>query len=64
MDHQSARPRTALSADTQVDAELEKIRTELAAPAAPAAELGEGQPAEQPAAAPAEQPAAEPKPEQ
>src|SRR3954464_5891194 len=47
----------ALSADAQVDAELDKIRTELAAPAAPAAELGEGQPAEQPAAAPAEPPA-------
>ena len=54
----------ALSADTQVDAELDKIRTELAAPAAPAAELGEGPPAEQPAGAPAEQPAAEPEREQ
>src|SRR5436190_23917454 len=54
----------ALSADAQVDAELAKIRTELAAPAAPAAELGEGPPAEQPAGAPAEQPAAEPEREQ
>ena len=42
----------------------EKIRTELAAPAAPAGELSEGQAAEQPAAAPAEQPAAEPEREQ
>ena len=42
----------ALSADAQVDAELDKIRTELAAPAAPAGELSEGQPAEQPAAEP------------
>jgi hypothetical protein len=54
----------ALSADAQVDAELDKIRTELAAPAASAGELSEGQPAEQPAAAQAEQPAAEPEREQ
>src|SRR6478609_253427 len=54
----------ALSADAQVDAELQKIRTELAAPAAPAGELSEGQAAEQPATAPAEQPAAEPEREQ
>jgi len=48
----------ALSADTQVDAELAKIRQELAAPAAPSAQLGEGAPAsEQPA------PAAEAEPE-
>ena len=53
----------SLSADAQVDAELEKIRTELAPPAAPAGELSEGQAAE-PAAAPAEQPAAEPEREQ
>jgi phage shock protein A len=54
----------ALSADAQVDAELEKIRTELAAPAAPAGELAEGQQAEQATQSPTEQPAAEPKPEQ
>jgi phage shock protein A len=54
----------ALSADAQVDAELQKIRTELAAPAAPAGELSEGQAAEQPATAPAEQPATEPEREQ
>jgi phage shock protein A len=41
-----------LSADAQVDAELAKIRTELAAPAAPTGELSEGQPAEQPASEP------------
>jgi phage shock protein A len=40
----------ALSADTQVESELAQIRAELAAPAAPAPELGEGQPVEQPAA--------------
>ena len=39
----------ALSADTQVDAELAKIRAELDAPAAAAGQLGEGQAAEQPA---------------
>src|SRR6476659_5540464 len=54
----------ALSADAQVDAELQKIRTELAAPAAPAGELSEGPAAEQPATAPAEQPATEPEREQ
>jgi phage shock protein A len=43
----------ALSADTQVESELAQIRAELAAPAAPAPELGEGQPQ------PVEQPAAE-----
>ena len=53
----------SLSAAAQVDAELEKIRTELSPPAAPAGELSEGQAAE-PAAAPAEQPVAEPEREQ
>jgi phage shock protein A len=42
----------SLSADNQVESELAKIRAELAAPAAPAAELGEGQTVEQPAAEP------------
>ena len=51
----------ALTADTQVDAEMAKMRAELAAPEAPPAQLGEGQPGgEQPAPEPAAQePAAE-----
>jgi phage shock protein A len=40
----------ALAADSQVESELAQLRSELTAPAAPAAELGEGQPVEQPAA--------------